>query len=444
MGKHLAEDSPRNRPSVMRFIALALGICFVIGAIGILVTSVIRHENPIQVLTGSVVADPQSLFNKDRILVLLVGKDYDYDDHGYEFSKHSRSDVIQVYSLDFVNHTINELSVPRDMNVVLPNGHENKINQALSDGGIAEAQAVVAKFLGIPPFDRWVALRINSTKSVIDAIGGLDVPVKAQMDYDDNWGHLHIHFTPGMHHMNGEQAVSYARFRHDWCSDVCRIQRQQQILHILATKLKTDKFNDFAHLTTLISIVKNNVDTNMSTTELISLASTFSSIDPKTMKTAQVPYTDTKDTVEGGNVLVADETAKQKLVNSLLLDPPAPIVSPAPDALANIAPATLKVDVKNGTGVPGSARKIAAALKAKGFVIGDVGNAATSDYATTEIHEHTTVTFAGAKVRSEMNAKLKNVPIMSDVVSSPAPTSDVTIIVGKDFLTATSQQASIK
>ncbi|GAC1391064.1 MAG: hypothetical protein NVSMB31_08270 [Vulcanimicrobiaceae bacterium] len=444
MGKHLAEEAPRKKPSLLRFVALAMGIGFVVAAVGILLTAIVRHENPLQVMTGSVIADPQSLFNKDRILVLLVGKDYDYDDHDYQMSRNSRSDVIQVYSLDFVNHTINELSVPRDMDVVLPNGHENKINQALSDGGIAEAQAVISKFLGIPPFDRWIALRIDSTKSVIDAIGGLDVPVKAQMDYDDSWGHLHIHFKPGMHHMNGEQAVSYARFRHDWCSDVCRIQRQQQIIHILATKLKTDKFNDLAHLSSLISIIKKNVDTNMSNTELISLGSAFSSIDPKTIKTAQVPYIDTKDTVEGGNVLVADETAKQKLVNSLLLEPPAPIVSPGPAALANIAPASVKVDVKNGTGVAGSAHKIADALKAKGFVIGDVGNAPTSDYATTEIHEHTTVTFAGAKVRSAMNSKLKNVPILSDVVSSPAPTSDVTIIVGKDFLSASSQQASIK
>ena len=65
------------------------------------------------------------------------------------------------------------------------------------------------------------------------------------MNYDDNWGHLHIHFMGGKkYHMNGEQAVSYMRFRHDACSDPCRIKRQQQVVRIMIAKLKNDKFND--------------------------------------------------------------------------------------------------------------------------------------------------------------------------------------------------------
>ncbi|GAC1503746.1 MAG: hypothetical protein NVS1B14_09280 [Vulcanimicrobiaceae bacterium] len=439
MGKHIAaERRPRRGTSLGRAIALALGIGFVAAACAVFALAAIRHQSILSVIGQSVVPDPQTLFNKDRILVLLVGKDYDYNEKDFETSKASRSDVIQIYALDFTSHSINELSIPRDMDVTLPNGHEAKINQALSDGGIAEAQAVIAQFLGVPAFDRWVALRINSTKSVIDAIGGIDVPVKEQMDYDDNWGHLHIHFKPGMHHMNGEQAVSYARFRHDSCGDPCRITRQQQIIHILAAKLKSDKLNDLAHMTSLIGVVRQNVDTNLSGDELLSLAFAFSSVDPKAIKTAQVPYVDTKDTPWGGNVLVADETRKNKLVQDLLLEPPAPAADSA--ALANIAPSTLKVEVKNGTGIPGEAKKVAAALRAKGFAIGKVGNASSADYLTTEIHEHTSVNNAGEKVRASMSSRVRNVPIMHDAAASSA--SDVTIIIGKDLLSSSAPQAS--
>lgn len=447
MGKHLADEPQRSSFSLGRLLALALGVCFIVAAAGILVVAAITHKNPLVVVTESFVQPPQALFNKDRILVLLVGRDYDYNEKDEETSKIARSDVIQVYSLDFTNHAVNEISVPRDMDVILPNGREAKINQALSDGGIPEAEVVIAKFLGVPPFDRWVALRINSTKQIIDAVGGIDVPVKEQMDYDDTWGHLHIHFKPGMHHMNGEQAVGYARFRHDACGDPCRITRQQQVMHILVAKLKNNKLNDLAHITALTSTFKNNVDTNLSTTEMVSLAVAFAGIDPKTMKTAQIPYVDTKDTLYAGNVLIPDQTAKQKMVSQLLLQtpaPPAPASSPDPATLAAIAPSTVKVDVKNGTGTPGTAHKVADALRAKGFVIGAVGNAATSDYLTSEIHEHTAVTFAGAKVRSLLSAKFKNIPIVSDATTAAAPSSDVTIIVGKDFLTASSQQASLK
>ena len=34
------------------------------------------------------------------------------------------------------------------------------------------------------------------------------------MDYDDNWGHLHIHLKPGLQHLNGQQAMGFVRFRH--------------------------------------------------------------------------------------------------------------------------------------------------------------------------------------------------------------------------------------
>ncbi|MBC5814913.1 MAG: LCP family protein, partial [Candidatus Eremiobacteraeota bacterium] len=351
MGKHLAQDQeysgPRTSPG--RRIMLALGVAFIVGALGIFGVAIAKHENPLQVLTQSVVPDPQAVFNKDRILVLVVGRDYDYNDKDFEMSKNARSDLIQVYSMDFVNHTINEVSVPRDMDVVL-NGHENKINQALSDGGITESEAVVAKFLGIPGIDRYVALRINSSKQLIDAIGGIDVPVKETMDYDDSWGHLHIHFKAGkLYHMNGEAAVSYGRFRHDACGDPCRIERQQQVIHLIAGKLKSNKLNDLAHLGQLIDIMKKSVDTNMSTTELLSLAGAFQNLDAKTIRMAQVKYIDTKDTPYGGNVLIADDAQKQKIVNQLLLEPAPVAGSPSPGDLSAIAPSSIKVDVKNGS-----------------------------------------------------------------------------------------------
>jgi LCP family protein required for cell wall assembly len=438
LGKHLAASDPPKR-SVWRAFVLALGIAVIALAGAVYAVSLAKHENFLTALTQAVAPDPRQVFGKDRILVLLMGKDYDYDPHDYETSKTSRSDVIQVYSLDFVNHRVNELSVPRDTDVTYPNGTEAKINEALSEGGISEAQTVIGNFLGVPGFDRYVVLRINASKSVVDAIGGIDVLVKEQMDYDDSWGHLHIHFKPGLHHMNGEQAVSYARFRHDACGDPCRITRQQQVLRIVINKLKNNKLNDLAHAGSLISAFRRNVDTNMSSSEMLSVAAAFFNLDPKSMKTAQVPYVDTRDTA-AGNVLIPDDVAKKKLVATLLLPPPAGL--PRAQQLANISPASVRVEVRNGTGMPGEARKVANALQTKGFVIAQVGNA-NGSYTASEIHDHTTLMLAGAKVRSALPSAFRSVPILTDAAGQP-PTSDVTIIVGRDVLTASAPQASLK
>ena len=67
-----------------------------------------------------------------------MGIDYDYTDKDIEYSSKARSDTIMALSLAFPtsanpNGSVSELSIPRDMAVVLPNGQgENKINAAYS------------------------------------------------------------------------------------------------------------------------------------------------------------------------------------------------------------------------------------------------------------------------------------------------------------------------
>lgn len=262
---------------------------------------------------------PTTVFKKSRIHVLVLGRDYDYTANDIEYSKESRSDIIMAFTVDFPTNRITELSVPRDTAITMPDGSQQKINAALSEGGVPEARKVIARYLGVS-FDRYALLRIDSTKDLIDAIGGIDVPVHQAIDYDDSWGHLHIHLKPGVHHMNGDVAVSYSRFRHDWCGDPCRITRQQEILHAIATKLSKDKLNDVLHANALIAVIRNNVSTDLSTRELLSLAWAFRDTNPRSIQTAQVPYTGDVQLADG-DALVPDLTAKARLVHQLMLAP---------------------------------------------------------------------------------------------------------------------------
>lgn len=261
---------------------------------------------------------PAGVFHKSRIHVLVLGRDYDYDSHDIEFSSQSRSDVIMAFTVDFPTRRITELSVPRDIAVTMPGGSREKINAALSEGGVERARAVISEFLGVS-FDRTVLLRIDSTKQLIDAIGGVDVPVRQRVDYDDSWGHLHIHLTPGVRHMDGDTAVSFARFRHDECGDPCRIKRQQDVLHAIAAKMRGDKLNDVLSAQALMAIVHDNVTTDFSGRELASLAWAFRDIDPRAIATAQVPYTGDVE-LDDGDALVSDDGAKKDLVRRLMLD----------------------------------------------------------------------------------------------------------------------------
>jgi LCP family protein required for cell wall assembly len=371
---------------------------------------------------------PESLFNKDRLAVLLLGVDYDYTKIDMPSSAHARSDTIMVAALDLKTSQIHLVSVPRDMEATF-DGHDDKINAAYSNGGITEADNVIGSWLGLPKvapnryFDRYMVLRIAATKDLVDAIGGVDVVPDETMNYDDSWGHLHIHFTGGkVYHMNGEQAVSYMRFRHDACSDPCRIKRQQQVIRVVLAKLERDKLNDVFHLRDLVDVTRRDVATNFKPQELLSLANAYSNFNLANLKTTQIPFTGDRATGYAGDMLIPDEPAKARIVASLF--------EPQFD------PSKVRLRVENGSGVPGLATSLASALHKEGFAIAAVSRADRPSYATTVIRlAPTAPPGIDGVLRRDMN--LASAQVLADV---SAAQHDVTIIIGKDYATAAPRQ----
>ncbi len=421
------------------FLAVALGVSAVCG---ILATRMVQTGslNPVTTAVTFFVPSPRTVFGRDRLYVLLLGIDYNYDSKDQEYSTQARSDTIMAAGLDFPTKTIKIVSVPRDMDAPR-NGHDDKINSAYAEGGEPNADAVIGAWLGLSRndrntyFDRYIVLKINATKELVDAIGGIDVPVTEQMDYDDSWGHLHIHFKPGLTHMNGEQAVSYSRFRHDACSDPCRIARQQQVLRITVAKLKADKFNDLAHIGALIGVINRNVTTNLTDAEKKSLAWHYRDINVADLKADQIAYSGTKQT-DSGEALVPDEKQKAAVVAVLTGPYVRETPPPAPGPAASVPPSTVHIAVQNGSGQSGLGVKMADRLRRSGFVVDSVANADAFTYETTVIHEHSKTSGVGELVRDKLRLRTAAVtPQPSPSSAAPEPT-DVTVIVGRDFSAA--------
>jgi len=420
------------------------------GAVGLLALSVVlgatvfRQLPPVTKIVSEVqqifVPDPAALFGKDHLSVLLIGLDYDYDRLDQETSKSARSDIIMALNLDFKNHRVNELSIPRDMVATLPNGQKAKINQAQSDGGIKESKAVIADWLGIAPFDRYVVMRINTSKDVINALGGIDVTVKnsdalkgngpnGPLDYDDNWGHLHAHLKPGLQHLDGERAVGYARFRHDWCSDPCRIMRQQQVVRAIVERVTHDQLNTLTHAQALLSVVRKDIETDFTPQEELSSVLALSHVTPRDIRTAQVPYTGNVTLPDYGDSLVPDEGGKAKLVADLLLPATSDIAATAPFRGAN----DIRIRVENGTTVAGLAARVAGDLRRKGFIVLEVRNAATADFAITRIESDPAAISVSHRVQEALGPQ-------ATIVAVPARGQrdrsgpDVTVVLGRDLL----------
>src|SRR5947209_8040385 len=145
--------------------------------------------------------------------LLILGHDQDVDNHKRVLKTRGRSDLMILSRLDFGSRAAYLLSIPRDTWVRLPGSRRyGKINAAHAIGGPRYSARAVAALVGVRP-QYMLALSFHGFVQAVDALGGVDVDVDRSMDYDDNWGDLHVHLRKGMQHLDGHQALGFVRFR---------------------------------------------------------------------------------------------------------------------------------------------------------------------------------------------------------------------------------------
>lgn len=149
------------------------------------------------------------------------------------------SDTNMLMRFDAVNKTVDVVSLPRD--TLMSNGH--KLNSSYNNGGTEKLRSNIEDMLGVP-VDFYVSVDLKGFITLIDQIDGVDFDVPEDMDCDDPYQDLHIHFKKGLQHLNGQQAMEVVRFRHNndntgygGQQDLGRIGTQQAFLKTVAQKL---------------------------------------------------------------------------------------------------------------------------------------------------------------------------------------------------------------
>ena len=149
------------------------------------------------------------------------------------------SDTNMLMRFDAVNKTVDVVSLPRD--TLMSNGH--KLNSSYNNGGTEKLRSNIEDMLGVP-VDFYVSVDLKGFIALIDQIGGVEFDVPEDMDYDDPYQDLHIHFKKGLQHLSGQQSMEVVRFRHNndntgygGRQDLGRIGTQQAFLKTVAQKL---------------------------------------------------------------------------------------------------------------------------------------------------------------------------------------------------------------
>jgi polyisoprenyl-teichoic acid--peptidoglycan teichoic acid transferase len=224
-----------------------------------------------------------------RINVLLLGVDSGVDRNT------ALTDTMIVASLDPVGKTVSMISIPRDMvNVPLPDGRQYKEkingldafarhNPKQFPGSNGTGHDVLMAALGTllhVQINYYAAVNLQGFVNVVNRLGGVDVNVAhgfCDPTYDQ-YGYTNgFSITAGHHHLNGYQALAYARVRKAAGeSDFTRAGRQQELLNGLRDRIVKGGF--IKDPVGLLQAIGQTLSTNVPRSVLPDLADDMSSI----------------------------------------------------------------------------------------------------------------------------------------------------------------------
>ena len=179
------------------------------------------------------------------------------------------------------------LSIPRDLYVPQQDGGLDRINTAyfygelaLPGSGPAMAMQVVKSNFGVS-VDRYVRIDFAGFVRLIDAMGGVDIDVPNRLVDDEyptyDYGTTTVAFDAGQQHMNGEQALAYARIRHG-SSDLQRAERQQLVITAALSRLMQP--SAWPRLPLVAAAVEQSITTDLSPLDIARLIPTLLWVGP--------------------------------------------------------------------------------------------------------------------------------------------------------------------
>jgi len=270
-----------------------------------------------------------------RVSILLLGIDQRAGETG-TFA----TDTIILLSLDPVGKTGALLSIPRDLWVQMPGlnqpGRINTANIIGDDinypggGGPAYAARVVEKELGIT-IQHYVLINFEVFTTLIDAIGPVEVcppePIDDDKYPDGSYGTISIHFDAGCQELDAERLLQYARTRHS-DSDIGRSSRQQEVILAVRDKVLSagGVLSLLPQVPALWRSVQDNIRTDLTLEEVISLARTAESIPDSEIRQSQISFGEVElgTTADGDQILMPIHSDIQALVQDLFRPPGTP------------------------------------------------------------------------------------------------------------------------
>lgn len=419
-----AERERRNRKYKRAALAVLAVVALVLVAGGIAAWAWVSDLQSTMVVKAEKLAPSlEKAKPQEPYTVLLLGGDKRRDEP-------YRTDTMILAKVDPKKKKMWMLSIPRDTRVEIAGHGAVKINSAFTYGGEEGAIKAVKQLTGVP-INHYMHVDFKGFKKAVDALGGvwIDVPVVIDDRQAASHNRSASHVDAGYQLLDGDHALTFVRARHQFADqDFSRMKNQQIFFKALADQVA--KGENLTKLPRVVSSVAPYIKTDMSLMDMIRTAQAMRGAGSKNLYTA---------TLEGpwkSPFIYIDEKKKDELVKKMKAGvsfeatktPEASAEGEAAEAPAAKKPSKIKVIVRNGGGVAGSAKQAASIVKARGFNVTGTGN--TNRF----VYDDTLVVYKDELNSAEQVAAA--LPPGAKLVESRGMysfESDVLVVIGKDW-----------
>lgn len=204
--------------------------------------------------------------------ILLLGCD------SYTRNSPQRTDSMIIFSINPSTGSLKMTSLMRDTWVKVPGrSSHRKLTELCTVGGPELTVQAVNECFGME-IEKYALISMAGIAEIIDLLGGLDLDVTEEERKALNKGLFDLSSLSGMEqleqsgegvHLNGNQATAFARIR-KIDSDYVRTERQRTVLLAMAEKIMSGA--SAATMLTIVTTLLEYVETNLSLTEIMTLA----------------------------------------------------------------------------------------------------------------------------------------------------------------------------
>lgn len=419
---------------------ITLGVCCGVVGVGVIVYNKTFHAESQSEVVNLELTDEEKKFEEEKEVhseinktIAVFGVDED----------EVRTDVIFVVNFNSATGKAKVVSVPRDTKVQWTDKQNralqqltgntrsvSKLNEMSAYGQINRNVGNIKDFtidelenILRVKIDNYVVINLDAFRAIVDAIGGVDMEVPQDMDYDDSHQDLHIHLKAGYQHLDSHDAEGLVRFRRYLEGDEHRVQVQQLFLKEVARKVLSPEMR--SKLPNIVTQMMAYVKTDVSASEILGYLKLLDDFDLSDLKFFTVPG---KGRYEGNvSYYFIDDTLLDDMIKEVFYSNDESDDDKASDEAGSdkeeiVIDTNIEIEIYNAAGVKGLATQYKDKIMTAGYNVVKFDN-----YKETGL-EKSTIYAKDKKKALQLQAYVEG----AEIVEDDSIATDIMIVLGKD------------